>query len=117
MTQGSYGKTDLIDDLTAQTSGVTRKQIEQVMNAALDLIQQRVKAGNRVTITGFGTWQQSHRQARTGTNIRTKQKISIPAQTSVRWTPGSEFKAAVSGRSRLSTPRYAKERVAGSSRK
>jgi len=113
MNESTYGKTDLIDDLTAKTSGLTRSQIASVLNEALDLIQQRVKAGNRVTITGFGTWQQSHHQARMGTNIRTKQKISIPARTGVRWTAGSVFKNAVSG----GKASYARERAAGSGRK
>jgi DNA-binding protein HU-beta len=116
MNESTYGKTDLIDDLTARTSGLTRSQIQTVLDTALDLIQGQVQAGNRVTITGFGTWQQSHHQARMGTNIRTKEKISIPARTGVRWTAGSVFKNAVSGASSARSS-YARERQAGSGRK
>lgn len=108
----TYGKTSLIDDLTARTSGVTRKQITEVLDTALSLIQEQVTAGNNVTIPGFGTWQQAHRAERGGMNIRTKQKITIPASTSVRWSPGSEFKAAVSGKSGAN---YARERAGSTS--
>jgi DNA-binding protein HU-beta len=47
-----------------------------------------------VTLTGFGTFRQTQRSARTGTNIRIKQKIQIPATTGVHFTAGSELKAA-----------------------
>jgi len=113
MTQGSYGKTDLIDDLTKNTSGLTRSQIASVLDTALDLIQDQVRAGNRVTITGFGTWQQTHRAARTGVNPQTKAKLQIPAQTSVNFRPGTTFKQAVSS----GKASYARERAAGSGRK
>jgi DNA-binding protein HU-beta len=108
MPNATYGKTALIDDVTASTTGYTRKAVTEILETALNTIQKKVQEGQRVTLTGFGTWQQSQRAARMGTNIRTKQKIQIPASRSVRWTPGSEFKAAVSGRS--SQGRYTKER-------
>jgi nucleoid DNA-binding protein len=92
-----YSKTSLIDDITANTQGYTRKAVAEILDAALDTIQQKVAAGQNVTLTGFGTFRQSQRAARTGTNIRTGQKIQIPAQKSVRFTPGSELKTAVSG--------------------
>ena len=61
-------------------------------------ITDKVKAGQNVTLTGFGTFRRTERAARRGTNIRTRQPINIPAQSSVRFTPGSELKAAVGGR-------------------
>lgn len=106
----SYGKTNLIDDLTARTSGVTKRQITEILDATLELVQEQVKAGKRVTIPGFGSWQQTQRAARVGSNIRTKEKIQIPASTGVRFTAGSVFKQAVAGKSSAT---YAKERAAG----
>jgi DNA-binding protein HU-beta len=94
----TYGKTALIDEVTANTQGYNRRQVGEIVDAVFDTIQRQVQNGGRVTIPGFGTWQQSSRAARTGTNIRTKEKIQIPASRSVRWTPGAEFKNAVSGR-------------------
>jgi DNA-binding protein HU-beta len=97
--RSGYGKTSLIDDVTASTQGYSRRQVAEIVDSALDTIARKVASGQNVTLTGFGTFRQSQRAARTGTNIRTRQKIQIPAQKSVRFTPGSEFKAAVSGRS------------------
>jgi DNA-binding protein HU-beta len=96
--RSSYGKTALIDDVTASTTGYSRRQVGEILDALVTTIKQKVASGQRVTLTGFGTWQQSQRAARTGVNIRTREKIQIPAQTGVRFTPGSEFKSAVSGR-------------------
>lgn len=106
-----YGKTDLITEIAAGTTDLTRAQVATVIDATLNKIQQRVGDGKVVTIPGFGTWQQTQRQARTGVNIRTKQTIQIPASTSVRWSPGSTFKAAVDPTKAGAA--YAKERAAG----
>ena len=96
--RNSYGKTSLIEDITARTQGYSRRQVAEIVNAVFDTIKEQVQAGQNVTLTGFGTYRRSERAARTGTNIRTRERIDIPAQSSVRFTPGSEFKAAVSGR-------------------
>ena len=92
-----YSKTSLIDDITAATTGYTRKAVAEILDATLDTIQAKIASGQAVTLTGFGTFRQSQRAARTGTNIRTGQKIQIPASRSVRFTAGSELKAAVGG--------------------
>jgi nucleoid DNA-binding protein len=97
--RSGYGKTSLIDDITANTQGYSRRQVAEIVDSALDTIARKVASGQNVTLTGFGTFRRSQRAARTGTNIRTGQKIQIPAQSSVRFTPGSELKSAVSGRS------------------
>lgn len=97
--RSTYGKTSLIEDVTAQTHGYTRKQVAEIVDAALQAITAKVRAGQNVTLTGFGTFRRTERAARRGTNIRTRQPINIPAQSSVRFTPGSELKAAVGGRS------------------
>src|SRR5262245_55252802 len=104
--RSTYGKTNLIDDVTAGTQGYSRRQVAEIVEIALKTITDKVRAGQNVTLTGFGTFRRTERAARRGTNIRTRQPIQIPAQSSVRFTPGSELKAAVGGRSaaRRSSP-------------
>ena len=96
--QSTYGKTNLIDDVTASTQGYSRRQVAEIVDATLKAITDKVRTGQKVTVTGFGTFRRTERAARRGTNIRTRQPITIPAGSSVRFTPGSELKAAVSGR-------------------
>lgn len=109
----TYGKTNLVEDVMRRAN-LGRTDATAAVNAVLDIIQENIVAGQRVTLTGFGTFQQSHYQARKGVNIRTKQPITIPARTSVRWTPGSLFKSALSGAdaSGGTTGGYASERRA-----
>lgn len=109
--RSSYGKTALIDDVTARTTGYTRRQVSEIVEATLQAIVTQVQNGQNVTLTGFGTWRRTERAARTGTNIRTRERIQIPAQTSVRFTPGSELRAAVGGRQTRSGGSYATERL------
>src|SRR5215216_1494195 len=99
--RSTYGKTSLIDDVTASTQGYSRRQVAEIVDAALKAITDKVRAGQNVTLTGFGTFRRTERAARRGTNIRTRQPIDIPAQSSVRFTPGSELKAAVGGRTAM----------------
>lgn len=108
MTRTTYGKTALVDDVTARTQGYSRRQVAEIVEATLTAIREQVQSGQNVTLTGFGTFRRTERAARTGTNIRTRERIQIPASTSVRFTPGSEFRAAVSGRS---GGNYAEERA------
>jgi DNA-binding protein HU-beta len=96
--QSTYGKTSLIDDVTASTQGYSRRQVAEIVDATLKAITDKVRTGQNVTLTGFGTFRRTERAARRGTNIRTRQPIDIPAQSTVRFTPGSELKAAVTGR-------------------
>jgi DNA-binding protein HU-beta len=96
--RSTYGKTSLVDDVTAHTQGYSRRQVAEIVDATLQAITDKVRAGQNVTLTGFGTFRRTERAARRGTNIRTRQPINIPAQSSVRFTPGSELKAAVGGR-------------------
>jgi nucleoid DNA-binding protein len=97
--RSTYGKTNLIDDVTASTQGFSRRQVAEIVDAALKAITDKVRTGQNVTLTGFGTFRRTERAARSGTNIRTREPITIPAGSSVRFTPGSELKAAVSDRS------------------
>ena len=96
--RSNYDKMSLINDVAAGAQGFSRRQVAEIVDAALKAITDKVRAGQKVTITGFGTFRRTERAARRGTNIRTRQPINIPAQSTVRFTPGSELKAAVSGR-------------------
>jgi DNA-binding protein HU-beta len=90
MSDTRYGKTALIDDVTKAT-GLTRKQVEQVVNATLATIQRQVQSGQNVTLTGFGSFKLSQRSARRGTNPQTKQPMEIPARVAAHFTPASTF--------------------------
>ena len=65
--QGTYGKTNLIDDVTASTQGYSRRQVAEIVDATLKVITDKVRTGQNVTVTGFGTFRRTERAARRGT--------------------------------------------------
>ena len=71
-------KTDLIA-VAAQNAGLTKKDTERVLNAAIDAITAALVRGEKVQISGFGTFEIKDREARIGRNPHTKEAIDIPA--------------------------------------
>ena len=71
-------KTELIA-ATAEKAGMTKKDAERAVSAALDAITATLAEGGRVQLSGFGIFEVKERAARTGRNPHTKETIEIPA--------------------------------------
>ncbi len=71
-------KTELIA-IAAENAGMTKKDTERVLNAALDAISLSLVKGEKVQLSGFGTFETKAREARVGRNPHTKESIEIPA--------------------------------------
>lgn len=71
-------KTELIAAV-AENAGLTKKDTERVVNACLDAITAALQQGEKVQISGFGTFEVKAREARVGRNPHTKEAIEIPA--------------------------------------
>lgn len=71
-------KTEIIA-AAAEKAGISKKDAERVINAALDTVTAALANGDRVQMSGFGIFEVKERQARVGRNPRTKEVIDIPA--------------------------------------
>ena len=71
-------KTELIA-AAAESAGLTKKDTERVLNAAIDAIAAALVKGEKVQLSGFGSFETKTREARVGRNPHTKQAIEIPA--------------------------------------
>ena len=71
-------KTELIA-IASECAGLTKKDTERVLNAAIDAVTAALVKGEKVQISGFGIFEAKSREARVGRNPRTKQTIEIPA--------------------------------------
>ena len=71
-------KSELIA-VVAQSAGLTKKDAERVMNAAFDAMTAALVKGEKVQLSGFGTFEVKEREARIGRNPHTKESIDIPA--------------------------------------
>jgi nucleoid DNA-binding protein len=87
-------KTDLIAAVSELTQ-LTKVDTTKVIDATLKVISERLKKGEDVRLTGFGTFGISKRKARKGRNPRTGQEINIPASTVPKFSAGKELKEAV----------------------
>ena len=71
-------KTELIA-IAAENAGMTKKDTERVLNAAIDAITAALMKGEKVQLSGFGTFETKDREARIGRNPHTKETVEIPA--------------------------------------
>ena len=71
-------KTELISAV-AESAGMTKKDTERVINAAIAAITHSLISGEKVQISGFGSFETKTREARVGRNPHTKEAIEIPA--------------------------------------
>ena len=87
-------KTDLVDRVRSE-AGLDRKQAEGAIDAVVSAVMSATKAGDRVSIFGFGTFTPTSRAARTGRNPRTGEAVKIAASKGVRFAPAAAFKSAL----------------------
>ena len=71
-------KTELIA-VAAENAGMTKKDTERILNAAIDAITAALVRGEKVQLSGFGTFETKDREARIGRNPHTREAIDIAA--------------------------------------
>jgi len=84
-------KSDLINSI-ASKSGLNKKNSEAALNAFISSVEYTLKAGDKVTLVGFGTFEVRERAARKGRNPQTKQEITIPASKAPVFKAGKGLK-------------------------
>ena len=87
-------KTELIAAV-AEKAGLTKKDAERAVNAAIDAVSAALVAGDKVQIAGFGTFEAKARAARTARNPRTGEDIQIAATRIPAFKAGKALKDAV----------------------
>ncbi|MCK9379134.1 MAG: HU family DNA-binding protein [Candidatus Moranbacteria bacterium] len=86
---------DALIDAVASKVEVSKKEIGAIIETVIDKITEELRKGNKVTLTGFGTFKVSNRAARVGRNPQTGASINIPAMTVPKFTAGKALKEAV----------------------
>lgn len=87
-------KKDLVD-LIAKKASLTNKAAREAVQATLDGIRDALKRGEKVVLTGFGTFSVRSRAARKGRNPRTGDVINIAARKTPGFTAGKALKRVV----------------------
>ncbi len=87
-------KTELIAAI-AEKTGASKKDSEAALAATIEAITGALKAGDKVSLVGFGTFEAKKRAAREGKNPRTGEKIKIPATVAPTFKAGKALKEAI----------------------
>jgi len=87
-------KAELISAV-AVNADVSKKEAEAVITAALDVITNALKEGEKVQMVGFGSFEVKKRAARVGRNPQTKEAVEIPASVVPVFKAGKALKDAV----------------------
>ncbi|GAA5011381.1 HU family DNA-binding protein [Kitasatospora paranensis] len=92
-------KAQLVEAVAEQLGG--RKAAAEAVDAVLDTMVRAVVAGDRVSVTGFGTFEKVERSARFARNPQTGERVKVKKTSVPRFRPGQGFKDLVSGAKKL----------------
>jgi len=87
-------KRELIE-IVSKKANLTNKAAKEAVQAIINSIRDSLKRGEKVVITGFGTFSVRKRIERVGRNPKTGEKITIAARKAPGFTPGKTLKKAV----------------------
>ena len=87
-------KAELIDAIVAKTE-MSKKDADVALTAVVDAIKDALKAGDKVSLVGFGTFSVKERAARTGKNPSTGEAIEIAACKVPAFAAGKALKDAI----------------------
>lgn len=96
-------KAELIEVLSMHFNG-NKAEAARMLNLVVETIIQETARHGKVGITGFGVFEKVHREERVVRNPRTGERKSVEPTTIVRFRPGSDLKAYVTGEKELPPP-------------
>ncbi|AGK80338.1 HU family DNA-binding protein [Streptomyces microflavus] len=92
-------KAQLVEAIADKVGG--RQQAADAVDAVLDAIVRAVVAGDRVSVTGFGSFEKVDRPARYARNPQTGERVRVKKTSVPRFRAGQGFKDLVSGSKKL----------------
>lgn len=87
-------KTQFIAEV-AERAGIPKKQARHIIDTALELITEQLQQGERVVLTGFGTFEVRKRRERRGVNPQTKASMTIGATSTPGFSASNSLKSAI----------------------
>ena len=83
-------KNELVEAIANET-GLTKTKSNEVVNSIVKTISEALAKGEKVSLTGFGTWSITERPARKGRNPRTGEEISISSKRVAKFKAGNDL--------------------------
>jgi DNA-binding protein HU-beta len=92
-------KSEMVERIAARTH-VQSKDVAAVLDAFIDVVTRSVARGEKVVLSGFGTFHRQARARRTARNMWTDRPVRVPARSVPAFRPGTHFRDAVAHRRR-----------------
>jgi DNA-binding protein HU-beta len=89
--------TSQLVDQVAERTGMSKSQAKQAVSAIFDALSEQLASGERIQLSGFGSFEIRERAERQGTNPKTKEKMTIPASKAVGFRPASGLRQRIGG--------------------
>ncbi len=89
-------KSEFVEAL-ADKMGSSKAEAARALDAVLAVITEQLQKGEKISFTGFGSFEVTQRGERKGRNPQTGQEITIPATKLPKFTAGAGLKKAVAG--------------------
>ena len=87
-------KADLVTSVSKEVK-ISKASAERAINAFTNSVMKALKKGDKLTLTGFGTFSVAKRKARTGRNPRTGKAMKIAARKVAKFKAGNLLKSLV----------------------
>ena len=87
-------KAELIDAIATE-AGLSKADAKKALDGFVSATANALKAGDRISLVGFGSFSVTNRAARTGRNPQTGKEISIAAKNVIRFKAGAELSGKV----------------------
>ena len=111
-------RTELVEAV-ATKADLEKPKADKAVRAIIETVIEKTRAGDRVSVFGFGTFNPTSRAARVGRNPQTGAPVKIAASKSVRFAPAAAFKSALNTKAsaKKSAPAKKAVKAAASSKK
>lgn len=101
-------KSDFVAAIASKT-GLSRVKADEVVNTVIAVITETLQSGDKVTLTGFGTFEVRERAERKGRDIRSKTEITIPASKRPVFSAGAVLKESINPKAEKAAQKAAKK--------
>jgi len=90
-------RSELLQELAKENPELRSEEVERLVEVFFDEIAQRLAAGGRVELRGFGAFSTRERDPRKGRNPRTGETVDVPGKRVPYFKPGKEMRARLNG--------------------
>lgn len=86
---------ELINDVSKRVPYLRKQDVKLVIMETLNLFEEALKKGERITLAGFGSWSTRLSPSRRARNPKTGEMLEVPPRLHVRWTSAAKLRESL----------------------